>query len=376
MGNLVEINRIMVLCILEGYEMELRERNCIKVIPNIALTLVSCNAKGIKSIDRRLSKSDRRKVSRPNMLSKDRRQYKSIAYDKRKELTSTRREWEKLGYQEKLNYEVEWYENRIELIESVHKECHEALQWDQIYNSFPPFIKGSKGSRESEAEQAFINYEPSWLHKLFKKDDKVRKMLVDNITLARAEDQMEYEEWEQLYHLSAGVMAGRAIHYNEVIKQMAPLEDLTGFGSSFEYNVINANLLEVEFDVNLSQVIPIDIVSMANNGRLSIVPMSKAQIAELEQEYLCSGALRIAREMFALLPIEHVLVHAMDTQLNTIIGKEEYVTIASIQFDRKTLSAMNFDEIDCTEVIDLFPNRKKFKKASGYFAVEKLRVNS
>ena len=46
--------------------------------------------------------------------------------------------------------------------------------------------------------------------------------------------------------------------------------------------------------------------------------------------------------MMALLPVDQVVVHAVDEVLNTAIGFHEEVTILSVLFDRNGLSKLEF----------------------------------
>ena len=60
--------------------------------------------------------------------------------------------------------------------------------------------------------------------------------------------------------------------------------------------------------------------------------MTKTRYYELQQDYVCSCILRIARDLFALLPLKTVIIHAYDEQLNTETGHEERKLILSIKY--------------------------------------------
>ena len=44
--------------------------------------------------------------------------------------------------QEQAQYEVDVFENQCELVQSIHKECDEPVDWASIVNSPPPFPIG------------------------------------------------------------------------------------------------------------------------------------------------------------------------------------------------------------------------------------------
>ena len=54
--------------------------------------------------------------------------------------------------------------------------------------------------------------------------------------------------------------------------------------------------------------------------------MTKTRYFELQQDYVSSCILRIARDLFALLPLIMVIIHAYH-QLNTETGHEERILI-------------------------------------------------
>ena len=55
---------------------------------------------------------------------------------------------------------------------------------------------------------------------------------------------------------------------------------------------------------------------------------------DIAQDYICSCVLRIAREMFALLPIEKVIIHAMDT-VQDAAGNKYNETVATVDENGK-----------------------------------------
>ena len=63
---------------------------------------------------------------------------------------------------------------------------------------------------------------------------------------------------------------------------------------------------------------------------------------DIAQDYICSCALRIAREMFALLPIDRVVIHAIDT-VEDSAGIEYDDTVLSVLIYRHQFDGINFD---------------------------------
>ena len=101
--------------------------------------------------------------------------------------------------------------------------------------------------------------------------------------------------------------------------------------------------------------------------------MPKSRFYELYQDYVCGCVLRVARELFALLPIEMVIVTAVGNLLNTQTGHLEEQPILSVAIPRKTLVELNFGALDPSDSMNKFVHQMDFKKTKGFSAVESIK---
>ncbi len=313
-------------------------------------------------------------LSYSSSLSSGRRQ-KSLAYQRRNELVKQQKEYEKLQELERNRIEVELFENKLERIKSIHKECNDDIDWARIKNTPPPFVKGEKGQREIDAIKALESYKPNFLVRFLKQDEKKREELRQRIEQARREDGEEYREWEQLVETATRITNGDIDAYLEVIEDLVPLNDITEFGSGFEFLVEEPHYMEIEFDIQSDTVVPQQVKSLTKTGKVSVKQMPRSKYFDIQQDYVCSCTIRIARDMFALLPLEYVYIQALDERLDTTTGYHEKVVILSVRIDRATLDKLNFDTIDCSDSMANFLHNMKFKKTAGFEVVEKLIVS-
>lgn len=160
--------------------------------------------------------------------------------------------------------------------------------------------------------------------------------------------------------------------YCDVIQEANPFEDLLEYGSGFEFGTDNPKLMEIEFQVRSDTVVPKNSRALTKTGKLTEKPLTKTAYYDITQDYVCSCAIRLAREIFALLPVETVIVHADDQVLNTATGKDEILTILSVKFQRKGFDHINFDRIDPSDFLETFEHRMKFKKTAGFEPVKRL----
>jgi hypothetical protein len=131
----------------------------------------------------------------------------------------------------------------------------------------------------------------------------------------------------------------------------------------------------VEFNVHSKNIVPTQLKSLTKTGKLSVKEMPKSTYFDIQQDYVCSCAIRIARDMFAILPFQTVLVHAMEEHLDTSKGRLNNVPILSVKFERDKLNYLNFDAIDCSDSMINFVHNMEFKKTQGFSLVNKISIN-
>lgn len=301
------------------------------------------------------------------------RRYKSVAINNRQQLIRQQKEIAKQEEIQRAKYEVEMYENKIELIHSIHKECDDTFDWLDISRSKHPHHDNQMGRYEIEAQHKLNSFKPSLIQKIMKSGNKAEQKLREELTAAKEEDYKEFQELQRTIDIAKRVLVKDVETYLNVIEELSPLEDLLEFGSGFEFFIDDPEVLEVEFNVHSKNVVPTQIKSLTKTGKLSVKDMTKSKYYDIYQDYVCSCAIRIARDMFAVLPFETVVVHAVDERLDTTTGKELMITILSVKFIRGTLNALNFEAIDCSDSMINFVHNMDFKKTKGFLPVDKLK---
>ena len=265
---------------------------------------------------------------------------------------------------------VEEAENYLDVIRSVHKECEEMMDWEEIENAPPPFVKGSKGPNEQEAQKALDEYRPGLGAKLF--GDKKRAELEKAVEDAKKADEELFEAWQESIKSAQRIKEGDIDSYLEIIREANPFEDLVEYGSGFEFGTDDPRFIETEFTVKSDEVVPKKRLTLLKSGKLSEKDMTKTEYFDIEQDYVCSCAIRIAREIFAILPVEAVIVHAQDAVLDTATGNDREETILSVLFEREKFRGINFDRIDPSDFVNTFECNMHFTKTGGFKPVSRL----
>ena len=311
------------------------------------------------------------------MGKKKKRTYKSSSYHRQTEIQKELKQKEKLEENRRNTLLVEEYENYIYMIQHVHVECADPINWEDIQASPEPFTFGEKGPKELNAQNDFNNFKPAFMEKIFTKKGEQRKQsLYDAIEAAKQSDIEDYESWRFNVALANQILAKNIDAYYTAINENNPFEDLLTFGSGFEFGTDDPHYMEIEFQVKPDSVVPKTSKSLTKTGKLSEKALSKTAYYDIMQDYICSCAIRLARELFALLPIEDIIVHATDEILNTTTGKEEPQTILSVKFSRDRFQDINFEKIDASDFIESFEHNMIFRKTAGFKPVERIILNN
>lgn len=225
---------------------------------------------------------------------------------------------------QRARWEVDSFENRLALLTSLHKECSPAWDWPAVLASPPPSDPG------------------------------------------------ERQRWEWLQRLARGVIDGNVDACRAAIDHLGPFAELTSIGSTPNVAMRHPWCVEAWFTANSDEVVPKEQLSLTAAGKLSRRAMPKTRAIALYQDHVCSAAFRVAREVFALLPVPVVFVHAATSRVDPRTGHPTHTPVLSVMFERGPFEALNLDGIDPSDAVQGFEHAMRFKKTSGFEPVEML----
>ncbi|PGZ93952.1 MULTISPECIES: DUF4236 domain-containing protein [unclassified Bacillus (in: firmicutes)] len=355
-------------------------RKSIKIAPGVRLNVGSKSigmSAGVKGFRYSVNSRTGRRVTASipgtglSYTSSSKGSSRSSAYQKRNEILRRQKELEKVQEIERAKWEVEAYQNTIDRIHSIHIEADDVIDWHGIADQMVPVGIGQNEKKAMENRQMF---KASFFEKLFKKVERKEAELDRLIEIARQEDEKSRQRIISMKQTAKYILAGDEDVYIQVFEEMQPFDDLLEFGSQFEIVIVSPTVIEVEFEVNGKEVVPKEEKMLTKTGKLSIKPLTKTKYYDILQDYVCSTAIRVARDSLALLPIQEVYVHAYDTVSNSVTGHTERICILSVCFDQVTLDSLNMDAIDCSDSMNNFAHKMDFKKTKGFVAVEPLII--
>ena len=156
--------------------------------------------------------------------------------------------------------------------------------------------------------------------------------------------------WEYYHNISKDILRGDIDAYLKVIYEVNPLDDLLDYGIGFEFGTDDSHKIEVEFSANESSI------------EKYKSDVSAEEYNRLLQDYFCSLCIRVARDMFALLPVRETIVHC------TCDKK----TVISVKFDRTTMGTLSYGYIDPSETIEKFQHVMRFDAKEGFAGISRL----
>ena len=156
--------------------------------------------------------------------------------------------------------------------------------------------------------------------------------------------------WDYCHSKAYDVLNGNIDTYLQIIQDVGPLDDLLDYGFGFECGTDDPNIMFVEFETKQEEIMP------------SKSSMEITEYNVLLQDYICSCSIRVARDIFALLPVSHVIVHAVS----------DGDTVLSVDFERRIFTKMKFQGSDASDLVEEFKCHMSFDRQTGFQPVKQL----
>jgi hypothetical protein len=273
--------------------------------------------------------------------------------------------------------EAAQYERYLELLVSVHRECSDPWDWKAVAQAAPPPAPIRVDTQESVARAELDSYAPGLLARWFGGAKRRRAELEQAIEVARHADEgrfqsatkahrIEHSEWQTNRAVAERIVGGDIRAYGEALIVAGAFTELAAFHNRVDIIGARPGELAIACHFDDPDVVPKEEISLTAKGKLSTKDMAKGKYWALVQDHVCSTALRIGREVFAVLPVRRVVVNVGARQVNPSTGHEEDMTFVAAQFPLETMGHINFNFVDPSDAMRNFPHRMKFRKTSGF----------
>jgi hypothetical protein len=255
-----------------------------------------------------------------------------------RELERRAKEQVKLSAIEQARLEVQTHDNRLEVLLSVHKERGEVQDWCGMVATLPPAVPQKRAHHELRAKQLLcIDFEQQSAIAAETLVEQARMRDGHDYSEAMQSYAQERSQWEKDTNLARRILCGEHKAYTEALTEFNPLTEIADLGSSVHFVVHSSNLLECTLKVNGVQAIPGEVKSLTASGKVSVKKMPKSRFHEIYQDYVCGCVLRVAREVFALLPIEALIATALADWFDSSTGRTVERPVLSVCIHRVLL---------------------------------------
>lgn len=278
---------------------------------------------------------------------------------------------------------VDDWETYIDELVSVHTNLTDAIDWRAIAAQPKPAEPRLESTHQLAANTALEAFKPGFFDVFRGGTAKRRINLEANVADAPIRDQAEFEnaltayrtgldEWDNDTSVARRLIDGEAGAIREVIEEMQSLSDQSLIGSSVSF-AIDDGFLHAKPVVHTDEIIPNFRRKQLASGKLSETKMPVGQFNELYQDYVGSVALKIAGDLFHIVPLDDIFVTCLSEMLNPKTGHQEMTPILSVQFVRSTFARLNLTNLDPSDSMANFNHTMSFKKSKGFAPIEPLK---
>ena len=152
------------------------------------------------------------------------------------------------------------------------------------------------------------------------------------------DDRYDPDTWDYLHSKAIDVLDGNVETMLQIIDEVSPFDDLSAYASDFYVEMEEPTELSIEFSVTKD-----------------IAPRAELQDA------VCSVVIRTARDAFALLPVERVVLYVT-------MGED---TIVAAKLDRESFGLLEFIDKDPSDLLEGFEVNMQYTSLLGFQNVER-----
>lgn len=278
----------------------------------------------------------------------------------------------------------EWQQQIREIV-SLHVNQSSDVDWRAVSRQPEPSEPLRKDHREQMARAKLGAFKPRFWHVALGGSRKAQQKLEAEVDLGRSQDDREHQqalaefrsrhsEWSTDVDLARRLLAGDVTAERDIIEEMQSFssEGLMGTRLSFHFS---EEAVHVIAHIHGDDVVPKIRRKQLQSGRLSESKMPVGEANELYQDYVCSVALKVAGDLFALLLRDDVYVTCATSLLDSATGRLEEKPILSVRFVRETFRSLGLKDIDPSDSMQNFVHEMKFKRSSGFGPVAALRFD-
>lgn len=276
--------------------------------------------------------------------------------------------------------EVREYENYLDVLVSIHKDCGDAWDWSSTASRPGPVEPVMSRASEEKVRADIAAYNPGFFDRLLGEAKKKQAALESDLrnavqwdaeayARAVADYKQQSEHWNYQRELARRVQLRDLEGSRAALRYVGAFDELEQFETQVTLEQVGDDFAVLTCGITDPEVVPTEEIKLTATGKISTKEMAASKYWLLYQDHVASAAIRIAREVFAVLPVRRVLVNVQTHALDSSTGHKDWSTILAVQFLKDVLGALNLAKIDPSDSLKNFPHRMTFKKTAGFETV-------
>lgn len=228
---------------------------------------------------------------------------------------------------------------------------------------------------------SLASYKPTFFEKLFRQVEKRKAEFERNVQASQDKDQAEHSEelvkhrqkvneWDIARKTAVAVLKRDLDGFKKALEITEAFDELSEFMTKVTIASVADDVIALDCFLKDEGLVPKEELKLTSTGKLSRKDMPAGRYWGLHQDYVCSCTLRVARETFAVLPLDRVIVNVRARRMDPSVGHVVDVTFLGVHFTRTALSRLNMEAIDPSDSLKNFGFRMKFKKTVGFEPVD------
>jgi len=277
--------------------------------------------------------------------------------------------------------EAEEYTARMASLTSLHRQATPLVDWQAAALATEPVLEEPATTPVNQAEAAVANYKPGLFARIFRRESKQRAVLQSALErrqaeweesrrAAVAEHSNALAEWRDDMALAKAVLAGDLGSYDRVVRETRCLGELDEMGCAANVQWLSAQVVRVSLRASESDVVPREEKAVTARGKLSAKKLPSSKIADTYQDFICGAALRVGRELTAVLPLRGAVVDVWTQLLNPATGHLEDAPVLSVYCPRDRLDQVNFASVDASDLVGSLLHTMRFSRGKGMAAIQ------
>jgi hypothetical protein len=156
------------------------------------------------------------------------------------------------------------------------------------------------------------------------------------------------------------------------VQRLDPFGALPKLGKRVQLSAPRPFMIVAELEVHIPDALPRDLPVVDTTGNVDVATTSEGRFRVIYSDHVCSAVLRVARELFALTPVDTVLVTARGELPGEATGGTGSGVLVSVRFPRKEFARLVFATLQPLRAVQGFEHRMKFDVFRGFHRVEPL----